>query len=344
MPRSLSLTAALSALLFAAPAFALPPDAAAWTYQGQLQNGGAAVTSADVRFTLYDAEVGGAIVGGPLSQPNVALDTQGRFSSTLDFGFAPFTGNGVWLQVETRTPAWNGLGAQPPFTTLAQRQRIRPAPYALYALNGPAGPQGPQGIPGIAGPIGLTGPQGPQGIQGIPGLNGATGAQGPQGIQGATGNTGLTGATGPAGPAGPTGPQGAQGIINASSSATLVRTVTTTPSFLSTPIIVTIAAGQKILVIANAGMGSTAVGGGTGLSLFPGSRNTSGGTVTAFGGGIIGLTVPQNQRQTFGISGVITGLPAGTYEVGLVGQAASATTAASWNGNDFAYISVIVIN
>jgi len=337
MPRSLSLAAALAALLLAAPAFALPPDAAAWTYQGQLQNGAAPATSGDARFTLFNADVGGVIVGAPLSRPNVALDAQGRFSSTLDFGFAPFIGDGVWLQIEVRTPTWNGLGAQPPFTLLAQRQRIRPTPYALYALNGPAGPQGLQGIPGPAGVTGSTGPAGPQGLQGAVGPAGNTGPAGP------AGPAGTTGVAGPAGPVGPAGPQGAQGIITAISNNLAVRPVTAALSFLSTTQTVTIAAGQKVLVIANAGMGSTAPGGANGLSLFPGYRNTSAGSITAFGGGIIGLTVPQNQRHTFGVNSVITGLPAGTYEFGLAGLAVSAA-AANWNGNDFAYVTVIVIN
>jgi hypothetical protein len=45
--------------------------------------------------------------------------------------------------------------------------------------------------------------------------------------------------------------------------------------------------------------------------------------------------VQQYSRQVFSISWIYTGLPAGTYEVGMCGNAPSPS---SWNYNEFGYI------
>lgn len=156
------------------------PVGTAFTYQGELRQQGAVVTStADMRFRLYDAATGGNQIGPELQLLSGTV-SKGHFTVELDFGATAFGPNARWLEVVLRTPAGPGTS----YTTLTPRQRITPAPVALYALSGNAGAAGP------------TGPVGPQGLQGPPGVQGQTGSQG---------------VAGPGGPAGPAGPQGAMG-------------------------------------------------------------------------------------------------------------------------------------
>jgi hypothetical protein len=79
----------------------------------------------------------------------------------LDFGDNLYEGSERWLEISVRVPAGGGGG----FTTLAPRQLLHGAPYALFALAGNEGPQGP------AGPQGIQGPPGPAGDSHWP-LNG----------------------------------------------------------------------------------------------------------------------------------------------------------------------------
>jgi hypothetical protein len=115
-------------LVVALPASGAPLGSS-FTYQGDLQQSGSPVTgNYDFTFTLYNAVSGPAQVGTTQTVLNLAV-TQGLFSSTLDFGISPFTGNAVWLEIAVR-PAGSGS-----YTTLAPRQPITASPYALYALN-----------------------------------------------------------------------------------------------------------------------------------------------------------------------------------------------------------------
>ena len=52
------------------------------------------------------------------------------------------------------------------------------------------------------------------------------------------------------------------------------------------------------------------------------------------------LTAAQNQRQIFSIGAVITGLAAGTYNVGMCG---SSSVPANWNSNEYSYTSAMVL-
>jgi hypothetical protein len=52
------------------------------------------------------------------------------------------------------------------------------------------------------------------------------------------------------------------------------------------------------------------------------------------------LTSAPNMRQTFGISAVLTGLAAGTYNVGTCG---SSSNLANWNNNEWSYTSAMVL-
>lgn len=104
----------------------------AFTYQGQLTNGGSPVNGAcDVQFSLWDAAgsgsppSGGTQIGGPQTATNTNV-INGLFTVSLDFGSSPFTGQARWLEIAVRCPAGSGG-----FTTLSPRQALTPAPYAL---------------------------------------------------------------------------------------------------------------------------------------------------------------------------------------------------------------------
>ena len=100
----------------------------AFTYQGQLSAGGAAVTgSYDLTFTLFGASSAGTAIASPVTNSAVAV-SNGLFSLTLDFG-DQFDGSALWLQIGVRP---SGGGA---FSTLAPRQKLTPAPYAITAEN-----------------------------------------------------------------------------------------------------------------------------------------------------------------------------------------------------------------
>ena len=100
----------------------------AFTYQGQLNNGGnPANGSFDLTFALYGDPAAGPIVG-VLTNGTVAV-TNGLFTTVLDFGPGIFTGANYWLEIAVRT---NG---DTTFTTLAPRQQIMPAPYSIYAAT-----------------------------------------------------------------------------------------------------------------------------------------------------------------------------------------------------------------
>jgi hypothetical protein len=96
---------------------------------------------------------------------------------------------------------------------------------------------------------------------------------------------------------------------------------------------------QRIVVTSHKALGSSAVGGAENLYLYIGYRAGTAGAVDVVGGGAIGNRVSQNTRITMGLSAMITGLPPGTYEVGLAGRS---TTPANWNYNDWGYTTAVV--
>lgn len=107
----------------AAAAFA---QTTAFTYQGRLTNAGMPPTgNYDFQFTLYDA--GGAVVAG--QQRLNVLVTNGVFNVSLDFGAGSFPGADRFLEIAVRPAGGGG------FTTLAPRQPMLSAPYAIKSLN-----------------------------------------------------------------------------------------------------------------------------------------------------------------------------------------------------------------
>nr|WP_290666492.1 hypothetical protein [Ardenticatena sp.] len=102
----------------------------AFTYQGRLtDNGNPANGTYDFQFKLFDAATGGAQVGSTVTVEDVTV-TDGVFTVQLDFGGSAFDGNARWLEIAVRPGSSTGG-----YTTLAPRQALTPAPYAL-ALPG----------------------------------------------------------------------------------------------------------------------------------------------------------------------------------------------------------------
>jgi len=118
----------LTALLSSTSAFPAPLGTAfvyqgSLEYQGQPANGGY-----DFEFWLFDAAVGGNVLGGPLSVVNLQV-SDGIFSTEMDFGAAPFDGQEVWLQIRVK-PAFKGS-----MTTLSPRHLITRSPYAIRSQS-----------------------------------------------------------------------------------------------------------------------------------------------------------------------------------------------------------------
>jgi hypothetical protein len=126
-----ALSGSLLALLALLHPFASAgPLGTAFTYQGRLSDGGSLATgSYDLKFYLYDANLGGNLVGTPTSITLAPVPvSNGLFTVTLDFGSATFGGEARWLEIAVRTN-----GSLSAHTTLAPRQPLTAAPYALFA-------------------------------------------------------------------------------------------------------------------------------------------------------------------------------------------------------------------
>ncbi len=117
---------------------------------------------------------------------------------------------------------------------------------------------------------------------------------------------------------------------------------TATNNFIGPTTSVTITStSQRVLVTANKALGSTV--GAANLNLYIGYRLS--GSVAApvlVGGGSLGQTVPAGIRIPMGLSGIITGLPPGTYDVGLAGTANTVLDAGHWNNNEWGYVTAVI--
>ena len=104
-----------------------------FTYQGQLQTGAnPASGSYDMAFALFDANVAGDLIAGPITNSAVSV-SNGLFTVTLNFGSNVFTGTNYWVQMAV-SPAGAGT-----FSTLVPRQQLTPTPYAIstFSLQSP---------------------------------------------------------------------------------------------------------------------------------------------------------------------------------------------------------------
>ncbi|MEP0842569.1 MAG: tail fiber domain-containing protein [Phycisphaerae bacterium] len=125
----------LLALAAAAPLTAQTPPGMAVTYQGLLKGSGAPAEGPhDMVFRLYNAVSGGNQIGptlifdGSHGNPPPVQVTGGLFSVQLDFGALAYNGEDRWLEITVEG------------TTLAPRQRLTAAPYALALPGLAAGP------------------------------------------------------------------------------------------------------------------------------------------------------------------------------------------------------------
>jgi len=111
------------------------PIGTAFTYQGQLKQGGIPLNdTATFEFSLWDdptnvdpgSQVGATLIfDGQGDNPPPIDVVNGLFTVQLDFGTGVFTGNARWLEITVTYPT----GGSP--VTLSPRQPITPAPYAL---------------------------------------------------------------------------------------------------------------------------------------------------------------------------------------------------------------------
>lgn len=118
----LALVALLSISLQPSTAFA--QGTTAFTYQGQLRDGGTNANGAyTMIFKLYDAAGGENQIGGTITTS--ATLANGLFSVNLDFGAGAFNGGPRWLDITVT----NGPDTQ----TLSPRVQVLPSPYAQFA-------------------------------------------------------------------------------------------------------------------------------------------------------------------------------------------------------------------
>jgi hypothetical protein len=113
-------------------------------------------------------------------------------------------------------------------------------------------------------------------------------------------------------------------------------------AFLGPTVQVTYAAGNTIHVHGVAAMGSTIAGGAVLDRLSACHQPAAGGAlVDNDADWLIGLRVAQNTRHTMAVSQRISGIAAGTYNVGLCYQATAAQSG-GWNSNDWVNNTVFV--
>jgi hypothetical protein len=118
------------------------PLGSAFTYQGILSDAGTPANGQfDLRFVLYDADVGGGQVGSPVLVDDLDV-TDGRVTAQLDFG-GVFDGTALWLQVSVRDGGSTGA-----YTVLSPRQELTAGPYALHALQAMSADQLAGQVPG----------------------------------------------------------------------------------------------------------------------------------------------------------------------------------------------------
>jgi len=109
------------------------PIGTAFTYQGQLKQGGVPADGEfDLKFTLYDVPEG----SGRLEPQSLSVDdwpvNNGLFTVELDLGPNAFTGQARWLEVAVRSGDSEGE-----YAILSPRQPVTAAPYALHAKRAP---------------------------------------------------------------------------------------------------------------------------------------------------------------------------------------------------------------
>ena len=120
--------ALLALLLTMSGAIADTPVGSAFTYQGNLSDGGTPATGIyDFQFRLFDAASGGNQESSTIVKQDVNV-SNGLFNVGLDFGTIAFKGDARWLEIGVRPGSSTGS-----FTVLSPLQPVKPTPYAVDA-------------------------------------------------------------------------------------------------------------------------------------------------------------------------------------------------------------------
>ncbi len=131
----LSLVLAATGLSLATVSSQALAQSTAFTYQGELKQAGALASGTyDIRFKLFNAASGGAQVGSTLCMDNVQV-TDGKFTSTLDFGQQFISVFDRYAEIEVRTDTGLNCTNTSGYTTLSPRQALTPAPRAAAATT-----------------------------------------------------------------------------------------------------------------------------------------------------------------------------------------------------------------
>lgn len=111
------------------------PTGTAFTYQGQLKQGGNNASGTyDLQLSLWDASAGPTQIGSTICVDNVAV-TDGLFTISVDFGAGVFGTEARWLEIGVRSDNTAGNCNGGAYTTLAPRQRLTATPVSLFALG-----------------------------------------------------------------------------------------------------------------------------------------------------------------------------------------------------------------
>ncbi|NNM88784.1 MAG: hypothetical protein HKL95_09740, partial [Phycisphaerae bacterium] len=98
--------------------------ATAFTYQGQLHDGGTNANGTyTMTFKLYDAATSGNQIGSAIASSPTLVN--GLFTVNLDFGPGAFNGSARWLDITVQSGADS--------EELAPRVQVLPTPYAQFA-------------------------------------------------------------------------------------------------------------------------------------------------------------------------------------------------------------------
>lgn len=214
--------------------------------------------------------------------------------------------------------------------------------------QGPEGPQGPQGAAGATGPMGPMGPMGPAGPAGPQGESGAIGPIGPSGPPGPAGPQGAVGPAGPAGPQGPVGmmgpqgpagPQGPPSVIAANQNSGPGTKPGATFNFVAVPASVTITDPAERVYVSSQVL--LRAGFSAQLTIRLCAQNAAGVRQT-YGPTLANITMTQNVTIPISMSGIISGLPADEYLVGLCGLT-PAGQVNSWSSAGESYTNYLLL-
>jgi hypothetical protein len=100
----------------------------AFNYQGKLTDSGAAQSTYQMQFALFDSPTSGTQLGGIVANSAVAVN-QGVFTVTLDFGEIVFNGADRFLQISVRR------NTSEAYTILSPREKIASSPYSIRTLS-----------------------------------------------------------------------------------------------------------------------------------------------------------------------------------------------------------------